>query len=150
MSILAKIRPYATISKYVKKILYRFEISSLPEVLYKRGDLKNFSKFIDKHKKKSSGVALLKIILKILQNSQKRSVFFNKAAGWIPKNFRGSHWRFSVKKVFLKRMLVFQNQALIDPLQNKCYWIILKIHLKNPVLEALFDKSCCSENLQLY
>ena len=91
MSILAKIRPYATISKYVKKILYRFEISSFPEVLYKRGDLKNFSKFIDKHKKKSSGVALFKIILKILQNSQKRSVFFNKVAGWKPKNVRSGH-----------------------------------------------------------
>ena len=31
------------------------EISSFPEVLYKRGDLKNFSKFTDKHKKQSSG-----------------------------------------------------------------------------------------------
>ena len=27
------------------------EISSFPEVLCKRGDLKNFSKFTDKHKK---------------------------------------------------------------------------------------------------
>ena len=31
------------------------EISSFLEVLYKRGDLKNFSKFTDKHKKQSSG-----------------------------------------------------------------------------------------------
>ena len=31
------------------------EISNFPEVLYKRGDLKNFSKFTDKHKKQSSG-----------------------------------------------------------------------------------------------
>ena len=31
------------------------EVSSFPEVLYKRCDLKNFSKFIDKHKKQSSG-----------------------------------------------------------------------------------------------
>ena len=46
-------------------------------------------------------------------------------------------------------MLVFQNQALIDPLQNKCYWTILQIYLKKRVLEALFDKSCSSENLQL-
>ena len=31
------------------------EISSFPEVLYKRGDRKNFSNFIDKHNKQSSG-----------------------------------------------------------------------------------------------
>ena len=31
------------------------EISSFPEVLFKRGDLKNFLKFADKHKKQSSG-----------------------------------------------------------------------------------------------
>ena len=31
------------------------EISSFPEVLFKIGDLKNFSKFTDKHKKQSSG-----------------------------------------------------------------------------------------------
>ena len=45
------------------------EISSFPEVLYKGGDLKNFSKFTDKHKKQSSGGVLSKNILKILQNS---------------------------------------------------------------------------------
>ena len=49
------------------------EISSFPEVLYERGDLKNFSKFTDKHKKQSSGGVLSKekMFLKILQNSQK-------------------------------------------------------------------------------
>ena len=31
------------------------EISNLPEVLYKEGDLKNFSKFTDEQKKQSSG-----------------------------------------------------------------------------------------------
>ena len=31
------------------------EISSFSEVVYKRGDLKNFSKFTDKHKNQSSG-----------------------------------------------------------------------------------------------
>ena len=31
------------------------EIGSFPDVLFKRGDLKNFSKFTDKHKKQSSG-----------------------------------------------------------------------------------------------
>ena len=31
------------------------EISSFPKVLYEKGDLKNFSKFTDKHKKQPSG-----------------------------------------------------------------------------------------------
>ena len=35
------------------------EISSLPEMLYKRGDVKN-SRITDKHKRQSSGGALLK------------------------------------------------------------------------------------------
>ena len=33
-------------------------------MLYKRGDLKNFLKFIDKHKKQSSGGVLSKDVLK--------------------------------------------------------------------------------------
>ena len=50
------------------------EISSFLEVLYKEDDLKNFSKFTDKHKKQSPEVFLskdvLKMFLKILQGSQ--------------------------------------------------------------------------------
>ena len=42
------------------------EISSFLEVVYKRGDLKDFSKFTDKHKK----VFCQKKFLKVLQNSQ--------------------------------------------------------------------------------
>ena len=44
------------------------EISSFPEVFYKRGDLKNFSRFTDKYKKQSSRGVLSKDFLK---NSQK-------------------------------------------------------------------------------
>ena len=40
------------------------EISSFPEVLYKRDDLKNFSKFTDKQKKQSTGSVLTKDVLK--------------------------------------------------------------------------------------
>ena len=49
------------------------EISSFPEVLYKRGILKNFTKLTDKHNKQSPGCVLSKekMFLKILQNSQK-------------------------------------------------------------------------------
>ena len=35
---------------------------------------------------------------------------------------------------------MFQNQPFIDPLQNRCSWIIHKIHRKKPVLESLVDK----------
>ena len=37
-----------------------YETNSFPEVLYKRGVLKNFSKFTNKHKKQSSGGVLSK------------------------------------------------------------------------------------------
>ena len=40
------------------------EISSFSEVLYKRGVLKNFSKFSDKHKKQSFGGFLSKDVFK--------------------------------------------------------------------------------------
>ena len=36
---------------------------------------------------------------------------------------------------------MFQNQLFLDPLRNKCYWIIGKIHRKKPVLESLFNKA---------
>ena len=55
------------------------EISSFPEVLYKRIVLQNFSKFTDKHTKQSSGDVLSNMFLKSLQNSQENifsGVFF--------------------------------------------------------------------------
>ena len=58
------------------------------KVLYKRGFLKNFSKFSDKHKEQSSGCVQSKDVLK---NSVKftgkhlcRILLFNKDAGWKP------------------------------------------------------------------
>ena len=36
---------------------------------------------------------------------------------------------------------MFQNQPFIDPLRNRCYWIIDKLHRKKPVLESLFNKA---------
>ena len=97
------------------------EIRSFPKVLL--GDLKNFSKFTDKHKKQSSRGVLsedaLKSFAKFTEKHLCRSLFFHKVTGWKPKNVRISHWRSSVKEgVFLKRRLVFQNQPFIDPLQN--------------------------------
>ena len=40
------------------------EISSFPVMLYKRGDLKTFSKFTDKYKNQSSGGIMSKDIFK--------------------------------------------------------------------------------------
>ena len=83
------------------------EISSFPEVLYKRGDLKKFSKFTDKHKKQSSGGVLSKDVLKSFAIFTEKHLcpilFFNKVSGWKPETVRSSDWRCSVKKVFLKR-----------------------------------------------
>ena len=83
------------------------EISSFPEVLYKKGDLKNFLKFTDKHKKQSFGGVLTKDVLKhFAKFTDKRlcpSLFFNKAAGWKPETIRSSHWRCSVKKGVFKK-----------------------------------------------
>ena len=76
-------------------------------MLHKRGDLNNFSKFIDKHKKQSSRGVLskknLKNFAKFTEKHLRRSLFFNELAGWKPKNVRSSHWRCSVKKGVLKK-----------------------------------------------
>ena len=78
------------------------EISSFPEVLCERGDLKNFSKFTDKQKKQSTRGALSKDVLKNFAKFRDKhlcsSLFFNKAAGWKPETVRSNHWRCSVIK----------------------------------------------------
>ena len=54
-------------------------------MLYRRGDLKNFSKFTDKHKKQSSGGLLTKDVhknfTKFTDEHLSPSLFFNKAVG---------------------------------------------------------------------
>ena len=96
-------------------------------MLYKRGDLKNFSKFIDKHKRQSSGGVLLKekMFSKILQISQKhlcRSLLFNVVADWKPEILRSSHWRCSVKQGALKNFVNFKG--------NKLCWSLFLIKLQ--------------------
>ena len=104
------------------------------KVLYKRGVLKNFSKFSDKHKEQSSGGVLSKDILKIfVKLSEKHlcgSLRFNKVAGWKFYTGRSSHWRF-VKQGVLKK-----------------FW---KFRRKKSVLESIFNKFWRSSyGLQLY
>ena len=83
------------------------EISSFSEVLYKRGNLKNFSKFTDKLKKQPfGGVLSTQIINTFPKFTDKHlcpSLFFNKGAGWKPEIVRSRHWRCSVKKGVFKK-----------------------------------------------
>ena len=44
-------------------------------MLYKRGALKNFSKFSDKHKEQSFGGALLKDVLKNFCKTHRKNIF---------------------------------------------------------------------------
>ena len=82
--------------------LFLLTMCTWNRVLYKRGVLKNFSKFSDKHKEQSPGGGLSKNVLKILQDSHKKdlcwSLIFNKVAGWKPSTSRSSCWRQSVKQ----------------------------------------------------
>ena len=81
------------------------EISSFPEVLYKSGDLKNFSKFTEKHKEQASGDVLskdfLKDFAKITDKHLFPSPFFNKVA--VAETVRSSHRRCSVKTGAFKK-----------------------------------------------
>ena len=53
------------------------EMNSFPEVLYKRGVLKNLSKFSDKHKRQSSGGVLSKDVLKNFAKFTEKSLCWN-------------------------------------------------------------------------
>ena len=62
------------------ELLYEI-IGSIPEVLCKNGVLQNFSKFTDKHKKKSSGDVLSKDVLKKgFFRSSRPEVFYKKGS----------------------------------------------------------------------
>ena len=102
------------------------EISSLPVLLYKKGFLKNSSKFTNKHKKQSSGVVMSKDILtnfaKFTGNHLCQSLFFNKVAGWRPEAVRSSHWRCSAKQGVLKSFANFTRK-------NRC-WSVFLINLQ--------------------
>ena len=77
------------------------EISSFPEVTCKRGVLKNFSKFPDKHKNQPSAGILLKGVPKHFAKLAEKNIFaggfFNKVAAWKPETPTSRHWRCYVK-----------------------------------------------------
>ena len=68
------------------------EISNFPEVLYKRGVLKNFSKFTNKHKKQwYTGILskdVLKNFTKLTEKHLCRSLFFDRVPDWKPETVR--------------------------------------------------------------
>ena len=72
-------------------------MSSFSEVTYKRGDLNNFPKLRDKHKKQSSRGVLSKDVLKncakFTEEHFRQSLFFNKVVGWKPETVRSSQRR---------------------------------------------------------
>ena len=104
------------------------EISSFPETLYKKGDLKNFSESTGKHKKQSPGGVLSKekMLFKNLQNSKKKNhlcstLFVNKVASWKLGTVRRNHWRCYLKKVFLKRRTGISEPAVQRSSTNWVY-----------------------------
>ena len=52
-------------------------------------------------------------------------------------------------KCFLKGAQAFQNQPFIDPLLNRCYWIIDKLHRKKSALESLFNEAAVRRTCSL-
>ena len=52
-------------------------------------------------------------------------------------------------KRFLKGAQAFQNQPFIDPLLNRCYWIIDKLHRKKSALESLFNEAAVRRTCSL-
>ena len=72
-----------------------------PRGVFKRGNVKNFSKFTDEYKKQSSGDVLSREVLtnfgKFTCKHLCWSLFFNKVAGWKTETVRRSHWRCSVR-----------------------------------------------------
>ena len=98
------------------------EIRSFPEVLYKRGVLKNFSKFTDKHKKQSSGGVLSK---NVLENFAKftgkylcRSLSFNKVAGWKLETWNCQKL---CHRLFLIKLQLWGPAVLLRRLQHRCF-----------------------------
>ena len=80
------------------------------DALWKRCS-ENFSRFIDKHKKQSSGGVMLNFVNisgKFCKIYRKTSLLLPfKVAGWKPKTVRSSHWRCSAKNDVLRNFVSF-------------------------------------------
>ena len=102
-------------------------------MLHKRGVVKNFSKFTNKHKKQSSGSVLSKDFLKNSVNL-KKNIFvevsvFNKVASCKPINVRSSYWKCSVKQIVLKKFLkLHRKKSVLDSL------FLIKLQFRGPAI----------------
>ena len=118
------------------------EISSFPEVLYERDDLKNFSKLQVNTRSSHREVFCKKIFVKIFQNSQKNVLagvpFLIKLQTGNLKLSEAATGDLMLKEVFLKRRTGVTEPAVHRfSIQNRSF---LKIHRKRPVLKSLFNK----------
>ena len=105
------------------------EISSFPEVLYKEMIWKIFQNSQISRRSSQPEVFWQNVFLKISQNSQ-ISIFAR--VSFLVELQAGN-------LKLLEAALVFQNQSFIDHLQNRCSWIMHKIHSKKLMLESLFN-----------
>ena len=121
------------------------EISSFPEVLYERDDLKNFSKLQVNTRSSHREVFCKKMFLKIFQNSQKNVLagvpFLIKLQTGNLKLSEAATGDLMLKEVFLKRRTCVSEPAVHRfSTQNRFFGIIHKTHRKRPVLKSLFNK----------
>ena len=121
------------------------EISSFPEVLYERDDLKNFSKWQVNTRSSHREVFCKNMFLKIFQNSQKNVLagvpFLIKLQTGNLKLSEAATGDLMLKEVFLKRRTCVSEPAVHRfSTQNRFFGIIHKTHRKRPVLKSLFNK----------
>ena len=121
------------------------EITSFPEVLYERDDLKNFSKWQVNTRSSHREVFCKNMFLKIFQNSQKNVLagvpFLIKLQTGNLKLSEAATGDLMLKEVFLKRRTGVSEPAVHRfSTQNRFFGIIHKTHRKRPVLKSLFNK----------
>ena len=121
------------------------EISSFPEVLYERDDLKNCSKWQVNTRSSHREVFCKNMFLKIFQNSQKNVLagvpFLIKLQTGNLKLSEAATGDLMLKEVFLKRRTGVSEPAVHRfSTQNRFFGIIHKTHRKRPVLKSLFNK----------
>ena len=121
------------------------EITSFPEVLYERDDLKNFSKWQVNTRSSHREVFCKNMFLKIFQNSQKNVLagvpFLIKLQTGNLKLSEAATGDLMLKEVFLKRRTCVSEPAVHRfSTQNRFFGIIHKTHRKRPVLKSLFNK----------
>ena len=98
-------------------------------MLYKRGPMKNFSKFTDKQKNKPSGGVLSKDVLenfaKLTEEHLSWIICFSKVAGSKPETVGSSCCRSSVRKGIPKNL--YRKTRVLESLFNKVAVAVLRV-----------------------